>query len=68
MNEKRRAIVRKAPRGAALPLLGAALLAAAAGWLPACADGGDLDEAVEELRDEAEDTKDEIEDEIDDHT
>ena len=68
MNEKRRAIVRKAPRGAALPLLGAALLAAAAGWLPACTHGGGLDEAVEEVQDEVHDAADEIEDEIDDHT
>jgi len=70
MNEKRRAIVRNVARGAALPLLGAALLGAAAGLLPACSDDrrGGVDEAVEELRDEAKDAKDEIEDEIDDHT
>ena len=70
MNEKRRAIVRNVTRGAALPLLGAALLTATAGFLPACSDDrrGKVDEAVEELQDEAEDAKDEIEDEIDDHT
>lgn len=68
MNEKRRAIVRKVTRGAALPLLGAALLSATAGWLPACARGGAVDETVEEIQDEVHDAKDEIKDEIDDHT
>jgi len=48
--------------------LGAALLCATAGWLPACSDRGGVDEAVEELQDEAKDTKEAIEDEIDDHT
>ena len=50
------------------PLLGAALLCATAGGLPACSDRGGVDEAVEELQDEAKDTKEAIEDEIDDHT
>lgn len=53
---------------AAMPLLGAALLCATAGWLPACSDRGGVDEAVEELKDEAKDTKEAIEDEVDDHT
>lgn len=48
--------------------LGAALLCATAGGLPACSDRGTVDEAVEELQDEAKDTKEAIEDEIDDHT
>jgi hypothetical protein len=70
MTEKRMARARNATRGAALPLLGAALLGAAAGLLAACSEDrrGGVDEAVEELRDEAMDAKDEIEDEIDDHT
>jgi hypothetical protein len=53
---------------AAMPVLGAALLCAAAGSLPACSDRGGVDEAVEELKDEAKDTKEAVEDEIDDHT
>jgi hypothetical protein len=63
---ERRALARRAPRGAALPLLGALLLGAVA-WLPACQEDR-VDEAVEELRDEARDAKEELEDEVDDHT
>jgi hypothetical protein len=65
---ERRVLARRAPRGAALSLLGTLLLAAVATWLPACRDDGGVDEAVEELKDEAGDAKDEIKDEIDDHT
>jgi hypothetical protein len=63
---ERRALARRAPRGAALPLLGALLLGAVA-WLPACQEDR-VDEAVEELRDEARDAKEALEDEVDDHT
>ena len=70
MSEKRGSIVLDVTRRAALSLLGGALLGAAAGLLAACSDDrrGDVDEAVEELRDEAMDAKEEIEDEIDDRT
>ena len=62
--------MRSLARGAALPLLGAALLGAAANLFSACSDDrrGGVDEAVEELRDEAMDAKEEVEDEVDDHT
>ena len=65
---ERRARARRAPRGAALPLLGAFLLGAVVvAWLPACQEDR-VDEAVEEFRDEAQDAKEAIEDEVDDHT
>jgi hypothetical protein len=65
----RRALVRRAHRGAAVPLLGALLLGAVAAWLPACQQDEDrLGEAMEELKDEAMDAADEVEDEVDDHT
>ena len=64
---ERRALRRRASRGAALPLLASLLLGAAVVWLPACQEDR-VDEAVEELKDEAHDAKKEIEDEVDDHT
>jgi hypothetical protein len=62
---ERRALRRRASRGAALPLLASLLLGAV--WLPACQEDR-VGEAVEELKDEAHDAKKEIEDEVDDHT
>jgi hypothetical protein len=65
---ERRALRRRASRGAALPLLAAVLLGAVA-WLPACQrEENRMEEAIEELKDEAGDAKKEIEDEVDDHT
>ena len=65
---ERRALRRRASRGAALPLLAAVLLGAVA-WLPACQrEENRVEEAIEELKDEAGDAKKEIEDEVDDHT
>jgi hypothetical protein len=45
-----------------------ASIAAAPAFVGLGCDGGDGDEAMEELEDEAEDAGDEIEDEIDDHS
>ena len=62
----RRAFVQLTARGAAFSLLGLALGSTACSRREQ--GPGNVDEALEELREGAMDAKDELEDEIDDHT